>query len=184
MRSCCMDAISAVAVLGLPDKRLGQVPAAAIQLKPGVERPGCRGSGGAFARACLCHARSRGWRIVEELPRTPSLKIDRPAVRRLFEGDANEPARARVRLGDALPAVDREACTGGEGCQIAHQVEHRPDDFGGSPARCSGKALCACRRTPRNGTRLWSRRCETGPASPCSRAPPARTPSRTWRSAH
>jgi acyl-coenzyme A synthetase/AMP-(fatty) acid ligase len=25
------------------------------------------------------------WRIVEELPRTPSLKIDRPAVRRLFE---------------------------------------------------------------------------------------------------
>jgi len=31
------------------------------------------------------------WRIVAELPRTPSLKIDRPAVRRLFEVDANEP---------------------------------------------------------------------------------------------
>jgi acyl-coenzyme A synthetase/AMP-(fatty) acid ligase len=32
------------------------------------------------------------WRIVAELPRTPSLKIDRPAVRRLFEGEALQPS--------------------------------------------------------------------------------------------
>jgi acyl-coenzyme A synthetase/AMP-(fatty) acid ligase len=85
-------AISAVAVLGLPDQRLGQVPAAAVQLKPGVDRPG--------VAALEAHLRAHvyathipvAWRIVEELPRTPSLKIDRPAVRRLFDGDANEPS--------------------------------------------------------------------------------------------
>jgi long-chain acyl-CoA synthetase len=86
------EAISAVAVLGLPDQRLGQVPAAAVQLKPGVERPD--------VAALEAHLRSHvyathipaAWRIVEELPRTASLKIDRPAVRRLFEGDTNEPS--------------------------------------------------------------------------------------------
>jgi acyl-coenzyme A synthetase/AMP-(fatty) acid ligase len=79
------DSISAAAVVGLADKRLGQVPAAAIQLKRGVEQP---------ATAEL-EAHLRGhvtaphipvvWRFVAALPTTPSLKIDRPAVRRLFE---------------------------------------------------------------------------------------------------
>jgi long-chain acyl-CoA synthetase len=84
------DAISAVAVLGLPDQRLGQVPAAAIQLKPGVERPEVRDLEAHLRRHVYATHIPAAWRIVEELPRTPSLKIDRPAVRRLFETDANE----------------------------------------------------------------------------------------------
>jgi long-chain acyl-CoA synthetase len=85
------EAISAVAVLGLPDRRLGQVPAAAIQLKPGVERPEVADLEAHLRRHVYATHVPAAWRIVEELPRTPSLKIDRPAVRRLFETDANEP---------------------------------------------------------------------------------------------
>jgi long-chain acyl-CoA synthetase len=79
------DAISAVAVLGLPDQRLGQVPAAAIQLKPGVDRPELADLEAHLRRHVYATHIPVAWRIVEELPRTPSLKIDRPAVRRLFE---------------------------------------------------------------------------------------------------
>jgi long-chain acyl-CoA synthetase len=86
------DAISAVAVLGLPDQRLGQVPAAAIQLKPGVARPEVAELETHLRRHVYATHIPAAWRIVEELPRTPSLKIDRPAVRRLFDGDANEPS--------------------------------------------------------------------------------------------
>ena len=39
--------------------------------------------------------------------------------------------RGLARLSDALPAVDRKARPGGEGRQIAHEVEHGPDDLRG-----------------------------------------------------
>jgi long-chain acyl-CoA synthetase len=86
------DAISAVAVLGLTDPRLGQVPAAAVQLKPGAERPGVAALEAHLRRHVYATHIPAAWRIVEELPRTPSLKIDRPAVRRLFEADGSEPS--------------------------------------------------------------------------------------------
>jgi long-chain acyl-CoA synthetase len=86
------DAISAVAVLGLPDQRLGQVPAAAVQLKPGVERPEVAALEAHLRRHVYATHIPAAWRIVDELPRTPSLKVDRPAVRRLFDGDASEPS--------------------------------------------------------------------------------------------
>ncbi|AXQ30713.1 AMP-dependent synthetase [Solimonas sp. K1W22B-7] len=77
-------AISAVSVVGLGDTRLGQVPAAAIQLKPDVAPPS--------VAELEAHLRDQVytthipviWRFVQELPRTPSLKVDRPALRRLF----------------------------------------------------------------------------------------------------
>jgi long-chain acyl-CoA synthetase len=86
------DAISAAAVLGLPDRRLGQVPAAAVQLKPGVARPDAAELEAHLRRYVYATHVPAAWRIVAELPRTPSLKIDRPAVRRLFEGDSEEPS--------------------------------------------------------------------------------------------
>lgn len=78
-------AISVAAVVGVADRRLGQVPVAAIQLKPGIEPP--------LVSELEVHVRDRvpathvpvEWRFVTSLPTTPSLKIDRPAVRRLFE---------------------------------------------------------------------------------------------------
>jgi long-chain acyl-CoA synthetase len=78
------DAVSAAAVLGIPDQRLGQVPAAAIQLKPGVARPSVADLEAHLRAHVYATHIPAAWRIVEELPRTPSLKIDRPGVRCLF----------------------------------------------------------------------------------------------------
>ena len=180
------DAISAVAVLGLPDQRLGQVPAAAIQLKPGVERPEVADleahlRGHVYAThipAALAHRRGAAAHTLAENRSAGGA----PLVRRRCE-------RAQLgrefRLGDALSAVDREACTGGEGCQIAHQVEHRPHDLRGITGALQRQSTLRVADEPLGtGPSLESRRCETAPASPCSRAPTARTPSRTWRSAH
>jgi acyl-CoA synthetase (AMP-forming)/AMP-acid ligase II len=71
-------------VVGLPDHRLGEVPAAAIELKSGAAAPSEDGLQ-AFARRELAapHAPVR-FLIVGRLPRTTSLKIDLGAVRRLF----------------------------------------------------------------------------------------------------
>ena len=79
------EAVSAAGVTGIPDKRLGQVPAAAIQLKPGVPPPA--------VAELERHLRDQveathipvTWRFVDTLPYTPMLKLDRVALRRLFE---------------------------------------------------------------------------------------------------
>jgi acyl-coenzyme A synthetase/AMP-(fatty) acid ligase len=81
-------AVAAAAVVGLADQRLGQVPAAVVQLAPGAPQPG--------AAELEAHLRNHvpathipvAWRFVEAVPRTPmSFKVDRPAVRQLFETD-------------------------------------------------------------------------------------------------
>jgi long-chain acyl-CoA synthetase len=76
--------VSCAVVVGLPDARLGQVPAAAVQLRPSAPR--------ATASELEQHLRDHvyathipvAWRFVEEFPRTASLKVDGLAVRRLF----------------------------------------------------------------------------------------------------
>jgi len=78
-------AISAAAALGLPDQRLGQVPAVAIQFKPDVNHP--------TAAQLEAHLRDHVpathipvlWHFVDDLPRTPSLKVDRPALYALLQ---------------------------------------------------------------------------------------------------
>jgi acyl-coenzyme A synthetase/AMP-(fatty) acid ligase len=77
--------VSSAAVVGLPDARLGQVPVAAVQIRPGVSRP--------TISELELHLRDHvyathipvAWRLVEDLPRTASLKVDGLAVRGLFE---------------------------------------------------------------------------------------------------
>jgi long-chain acyl-CoA synthetase len=81
-------AISAAAVIGISDRRLGQVPAAAIQCKPGVDVPD--------AATLEAHVRQHlpathvpvHWRFVDELPRTLSMKVHRPGLKKLFEVEA------------------------------------------------------------------------------------------------
>lgn len=78
-------ALSAAGVVGIPDQRLGQVPAAAVQLKPGAAQP--------ELAALESHLREHvpathipvRWQFVKELPRTASYKVDQPALRRLFD---------------------------------------------------------------------------------------------------
>jgi acyl-CoA synthetase (AMP-forming)/AMP-acid ligase II len=80
-------AVREACVIGLPDPRLGQVPVAAVELYEGTDIDG---------DALLTFARERlasyqvpaQIRIVRALPRTPSLKVSRPEVRALFQGDS------------------------------------------------------------------------------------------------
>ena len=76
--------IATVAVVGLPDRRLGQVPVAAIELRPGADIPS-PAELEAHARQSLysTHIPAR-FLIVDALPRTPSLKISLPGVLALF----------------------------------------------------------------------------------------------------
>ncbi len=80
------DAVSAAGVTGVPDRRLGQVPAAAIQLKPHVSPPPSVADLEAHLRqhVAATHIPVQ-WLFVEALPRNRSVKVDRPALRRLFE---------------------------------------------------------------------------------------------------
>jgi long-chain acyl-CoA synthetase len=77
-------AVRDAGVAGLPDERLGQVPVAAVELVHG---------GRVTSEDLLNYVRERVSRyqvparlvIVDELPRTPSLKVSQPGVRELFE---------------------------------------------------------------------------------------------------
>jgi acyl-CoA synthetase (AMP-forming)/AMP-acid ligase II len=79
------EAVSAAGVTGIPDKRLGQVPAAAVQLKPGVAKP--------TIAELEAHLREHvpathipvAWRFVDTLPYTSMMKVDRVALRKLFD---------------------------------------------------------------------------------------------------
>jgi acyl-coenzyme A synthetase/AMP-(fatty) acid ligase len=76
-------AVAEAVVVGVPDDRLGQVPAAAVKLKDGQA---------AEAAALETHLRERvlsthiptKWLFCDDYPRTISAKIDRQGVRRQF----------------------------------------------------------------------------------------------------
>lgn len=77
-------AVMDVGVVGLPDARLGQVPVAAVEL-----RPGCVAEPEeliAFAGEHLAGYKvPQSLLVVAGLPRTPSLKVSGPGVRALFD---------------------------------------------------------------------------------------------------
>jgi long-chain acyl-CoA synthetase len=66
-----------VAVIGVEDARLGQVPIAAVEMMPGMSPPNPRDLD-AFARAHLTgYMVPREYRFVAALPRTASMKVNR-----------------------------------------------------------------------------------------------------------
>ncbi|MET0269718.1 MAG: AMP-binding protein [Sphingomonas sp.] len=77
--------VGAAAVVGVKDERLGEVPGAVVQPRPGAE-PLAAAEAEAHLRAHLPSTHIPvHWRFVGELPKNPSMKIDRPAVKRLFD---------------------------------------------------------------------------------------------------
>lgn len=95
--------ISAAGVLGVTDRRLGQVPAAAIQFKPGVEQPTSADLEAHLREHVLATHIPVVWRFVATLPKTPSFKIDRPALRQLFDNgsaDVSPPPQQANRRND------------------------------------------------------------------------------------
>ncbi len=79
------DAISAAAVVGVTDRRLGQVPGAVIEFKPGVVPLSVAEIEAHLREHVLSTHVPVFWRFVDALPKTPSFKIDRPALRQMFE---------------------------------------------------------------------------------------------------
>lgn len=79
------NAIKDVAVIGLPDKRLGEIAAAIIELKPGFQ---CTAEElVAFCSALPRYKRPRAV-IFDEVPRNPTGKIEKPKLRAKFGADS------------------------------------------------------------------------------------------------
>lgn len=79
------EAVREAAVIGIPDARLGQVPAALVELRPG-SAPVTEEELTAFAREHLSpYQVPAKVRIVAALPRTISMKVSRPGVAAFFE---------------------------------------------------------------------------------------------------
>jgi long-chain acyl-CoA synthetase len=77
-------AVREASVVGLPDRRLGQVPVAALILKTDVQAPSEAELGDWVRARLMAYCVPLAFRIVDELPRTPSMKVSMPAVRELF----------------------------------------------------------------------------------------------------
>jgi long-chain acyl-CoA synthetase len=78
-------AVREAAVVGLPDPRLGQVPAAAYIVRAGMEAP-AEDDLRAFLRERLAPYQVPGRLMqVTDFPRTPSLKVSQPDLKALFE---------------------------------------------------------------------------------------------------
>lgn len=84
-------AVSAAAVVALPDHRLGQVPGAAVMLKPDAPDVTAQDLETHLRAHVLATHIPVTWRFVDELPRTPSMKVDRPALVRLLQAEADQP---------------------------------------------------------------------------------------------
>jgi long-chain acyl-CoA synthetase len=73
-----------VAVIGMADARLGQVPIAVVEMMPGVNAPEPRELD-AFARAHLtAYMVPKEYRFVAALPRTASMKVSRPELKAML----------------------------------------------------------------------------------------------------
>ena len=83
-------AVAEVAVTGIADPRVGQVPAAAVCLAPGSGPVDPAELESHLRRHVLATHVPARWLICTELPRTPSLKVDRRAVQRLFSAGLAE----------------------------------------------------------------------------------------------
>ncbi len=78
-------AVAEAAVVAVPDERVSQVPGAAVRLDPATPPPSIEDLSAHLRQHVMATHIPVHWRIVEELPRNPSMKIDRPGVKALFE---------------------------------------------------------------------------------------------------
>ena len=77
-------AVREASVVGLDDRRLGQVPAAAWTLVPGAEAPTSEELAAWVKERMTAYSVPVAFKLVEALPRTSSLKVSEAEVRALF----------------------------------------------------------------------------------------------------
>jgi acyl-coenzyme A synthetase/AMP-(fatty) acid ligase len=78
------NAVACVAVTGVPDARLGEVPGAVIQTAPGNAMPTPAELEMVVRQTLPATHVPVHWRFLSEMPRTQSQKVDRRAIRQLF----------------------------------------------------------------------------------------------------
>jgi long-chain acyl-CoA synthetase len=79
------ESVLDAAVIGIPDPRLGQVPVAALELRPGAAVP-TSAELETFARRHLPpYAVPVQFKILDALPRTISMKVIRPEIKAMFD---------------------------------------------------------------------------------------------------
>ncbi len=105
---CLHPAVAEVAVVGVADRRLGQVPAAAIQIKQGEAEPDLAELEAHLRQHVYATHIPTMWKFVPAIPKNTSLKTDAAAVRKLFE-DAMPVRSASCRApGTHEAAIDRQ----------------------------------------------------------------------------
>jgi acyl-coenzyme A synthetase/AMP-(fatty) acid ligase len=83
-------AIAAAAVVGLPDPRLSQVPAAVVVIQPGMTPPSFAELEHHLRQRLLATHIPVHWRYADELPRMLTMKVDRRAVTDMFAEGRSE----------------------------------------------------------------------------------------------
>lgn len=81
-------AIREAAVVGVPDERLGAVPAAALILRDGAEAPDPDALKAWLKERLIAYQVPVHFRVVADFPRTPSMKPSAPGLKALFAGEA------------------------------------------------------------------------------------------------
>lgn len=84
---CLHPAVVTASVVGLPDQRLGQVPAAAVVLKRDQPPPSVADLEAHLRDHVYATHIPTTWRFVDDLPRNNSFKIDLAGVKSLFAHD-------------------------------------------------------------------------------------------------
>ena len=79
--------VAETSVVGIEDSRLGEVPVAAVVLRKGAPAIDEAELVRFAAEHLTGYQRPTQYRIVEALPRTPSMKVSQPEVRQPFESD-------------------------------------------------------------------------------------------------
>jgi acyl-coenzyme A synthetase/AMP-(fatty) acid ligase len=82
------EAVADVAATGVPDKRLGQVPAVAILLKSDVPQPTTKELEAFLRQRIEATHIPVVWRFVEKMPHNSMMKVDRRALKSLFETES------------------------------------------------------------------------------------------------
>ncbi len=82
-------AVRDACVVGVPDKRLGQVPFAAIEVTPGRPVPSEDELKDLVRQSLPVYNVPVAFAVVDDLPRNPALKVSLPAVAALYDARAN-----------------------------------------------------------------------------------------------
>jgi long-chain acyl-CoA synthetase len=78
-------AVREAAVVGVPDARLGAVPAAAIILRDGADQPDLAALKAFLKERLIAYQVPVHYRFVADFPRTPSMKPSAPGLKALFD---------------------------------------------------------------------------------------------------